>query len=95
MNDILAVPENPVHYRLVIGCHENLEKYVEHDINNGKTLITKLIPGVEFSQVNAEKTMPSDLKEILHRSKSHVILVFVGHSGNKGNLKLMGNQADC
>ena len=74
-------------YELVIGCHSSLERFIGIDTKNGKALIERLVPGLKAGDV-VEKTVMPDLKSILNDEKSHMLLIFVGHSDESGNLQL-------
>ena len=84
------------YHRLVIGCHFGLEKFEIFDIDNGKTLVAKYCLGVLKDKVDVETTMPSegDLKTNLISPQSHMFLVFVGHSDNRGNMKLKNDDKE-
>ena len=75
-------------YELVIGCHSSLERFIGIDTKNGKALIERLVPALKAGDVVEKTVMPADLKSILNDEKSHLLLIFVGHSDESGNLQL-------
>lgn len=77
-----------VKYRLVIGCHEGLERYIQSDTKNGKKLIAELVTNVAAETVIAESTIPNDIRTYLGNETNHFILVFVGHGDSQGQLLL-------